>query len=96
MQDAGSEGGSWCEREFQGKVVRSWLKWAGPVERMEGERLTKRADALRVEGRRRVRRPVFGWEEGSERGVGRSERGVRGKWEGIGGEEGVKQNRGFV
>ena len=27
----------------------SQLKWAGHVERMEGERLTKRADALRIE-----------------------------------------------
>ena len=33
------------------KLVRSRLKWAGHVERMEGVRLTKRADALRVESR---------------------------------------------
>ena len=26
------------------KLVRSWLKWTGHVERTEGERLTKRAD----------------------------------------------------
>ena len=31
--------------------------WAGQVERMEGERLRKRADALRVEGRRGRGRP---------------------------------------
>ena len=35
------------------KLVRSQLTWAGHVERIEGERLTKRADAFRVEGRRR-------------------------------------------
>ena len=33
--------------------MRSRLKWAGHVERMEGEQLPKRADALGVEGRRR-------------------------------------------
>ena len=42
-----------------GKLARSRLKWAGHVERMEGEWLTKRADALRVEGRRRRGRLQF-------------------------------------
>ena len=37
------------------KLVRSRLKWAGHVERMEGVRLTKRADALRAQGRRKDR-----------------------------------------
>ena len=39
------------------KLVRNRLKWAGHVERIEGVRLAKRADALRVEGRRRSGRP---------------------------------------
>ena len=39
------------------KLVRSQLMWAGHMERVEGERLTKRADVLRVEGRRRRGRP---------------------------------------
>ena len=43
------------------KLVRSRLKWAGPVNRMGGERLTERADALRVEGRRRRGRPTLRW-----------------------------------
>ena len=34
----------------------------GHVGRMEGVRLTKRADALGVEGRRRRRRPKLRWE----------------------------------
>ena len=42
------------------KLVRSWLKWAGHMERMEGERLTKRVDELGVEGRRRGR---LRWED---------------------------------
>ena len=43
------------------KLVRSRLKRAGPVNRMGGERLTERADALRVEGRRRRGRPTLRW-----------------------------------
>ena len=45
------------------KLVRSRLKWAGRVDRMEGVRLTKRADALRVEGRKKRGRPRLIWEE---------------------------------
>ena len=46
------------------KLVRSQLKWAGHVERMEGVRLTKEADALGVEDRRK--RVRLGWRiEGS-------------------------------
>ena len=41
--------------------MRSWLKWAGHVERMEGVRLMKRVDALRVECRRG--RPRLRWED---------------------------------
>ena len=47
--NGGAEGGSWCESLMR-KLVRSRLKWAGHVERMEGVRLTKRAGALGVEG----------------------------------------------
>ena len=38
-------------------LVRSRLKWAGDVERIEGVRLMKRVDLLTVEGRRRRGRP---------------------------------------
>ena len=56
MKNGGAEVGSWYEsHEVVGmsltrKLVRSRLKWAGHVERMEGGRLTKGADVLRVEG----------------------------------------------
>ena len=43
--------------------MRSWLRWAGHVEGMEGVQLTKRADALGVEGRRRRGRPRLRWED---------------------------------
>ena len=34
---------------FKKKLARSRLKWAGNVERMEDEKLAKRADAQKVE-----------------------------------------------
>ena len=36
-----------------GRMVENRLKWAGHVDRMAEDRLTKRADAYREEGRRR-------------------------------------------
>ena len=65
------------------KLVRSRLKWAGHVERMEGEWLMKRAHALRVEGRRRRGRPRLRWEDcvkidmGGVGGEGRMRDGVK-------------------
>ena len=37
------------KENFRRKLMKSGLKWAGHVERMVGESLTKRANALRVE-----------------------------------------------
>ena len=51
---------------------------AGHVETMEGVRLTKRADALRGEGRRRRGRPRLGWEDCAKKDLA----GVGGKWTG--------------
>ena len=57
-------------------LVRSRLKWAGHVERMEGVRLTKRAHALGVEGRRRRGRSRLRWEDCVKRDLV----GVVGEW----------------
>ena len=65
------------------KLVRSRLKWAGQVERMEGVRLTKRADALRVEGGIRRGRPRL-----------RREDSVKGDFWGVGGEWKMKARDG--
>ena len=65
-------------------VRESWIKWAGHMERMEGERLTKREDALRMDGRRG--RPRLRWEEKfdeSGRGV---ENESKGRMETVGGD----------
>ena len=55
-----AEEGSWCE-SLTRKLVRSLLKWVGHVERIAGERLMKRVDVLRVEGRRGRQR--LRWED---------------------------------
>ena len=58
---------------FRRKLARSWLKWAGDIERIEGEWLMKRAVALRVE-KRKTETEMGGLREerfsGSGRGVG--------------------------
>ena len=64
------------KESFRRKLVKSQLKWAGHVERMEGERLMKRADALRVEGRRRRGRQRLRWEDCVKRDLV----GVGGEW----------------
>ena len=77
---------------FRRKLVRTQLKWAGHVERMERERLTKRAGALRVQGKRRRGRPRLRWEDCEERfgGIGW---GVENASEGWGEETPVKQDQ---
>ena len=69
-------------------LVRSRLKWAGRVERIEGERLTKRADALSVEGRRSRRRPETVRGELCEERFGGTGRGVEDGNEGWGSGDG--------
>ena len=55
------------KKSFRRKLARSWLKWAGHLERIAGERLTKRAGVPRMEGRRRRGRPVLRWEDSVKR-----------------------------
>ena len=43
--------------------MRNILQLAGHVERMAGDRLTKRAGELREEGRRRLGKPRLRWED---------------------------------
>ena len=48
------------KERFKNKLMRSRLTWAGDVERMGDEKLAKRADALKVEGKRRGRPKLWG------------------------------------
>ena len=73
-KNGGAEGGSWCGRESREEVDEE-LMWAGHVERMDGERLTKRADALRLEATRRGR-PKPRWENRGKKDLA----GMGGEW----------------
>ena len=53
--------------------MRSRLQWAGHVERMADDRLTKRAAELREQGRRRRGRPRLRWEYCVKRDVRKAE-----------------------
>ena len=58
--------------------MRSRLLWAGHVERMEDDRLQKRAAELREQGRRRRGRPMLRWEDCVKRDVKKT--GDEGDW----------------
>ena len=49
------------EETFKKKLVRNSLTWAGHAERMGDEKLAKRADAQKVEGKRGERGPKLRW-----------------------------------
>ena len=51
------------QRSLTERLVRSRLQWAGHVERMADDRLPKRAEELREQGRRRRGRPRLRWED---------------------------------
>ena len=36
-----------------GKIVKSWMKWAGPMVRMNDDKLPKRAEIKKQEGSRK-------------------------------------------
>ena len=59
-------------------MVENRLKWAGHVERMAEDRLTKRADAHGERGRRRRGRPRWRREDCVIRDVGNE--GIKGNW----------------
>ena len=70
------------DEKLSERVDRKVLKWYGHVERMSGERLTKRVYRSEVEGERGRGQPPFRWKDGvrracSERNMGLEEaRGI--------------------
>ena len=62
-KNGGAEGESWCERESHEEAGEEPAKVGWTRGQNGRERLTKRADALRVEGRRRRGRPRLRWED---------------------------------
>ena len=85
------------QRSLTERRVRSRLRWAGHVERMEDYRLPKRAAELREQGRRRRGRTMLRWEDCVKRDVKKSgeeegwkkKTGDRGGWRRIA-DEAVK------
>ncbi len=67
-------------------VKRSTLRWFGHIERMDNEEFVKKVYRSSVESPNRWGRPLGRWEDRVKEYV--SERGVRGKWVGVG-KEGV-------
>ena len=65
--------GTWEEtgvqRSLTERLVRSRLQWAGHVDRMADDRLSKRAAELREQGRRRRGRRRLRWEDCVKRDV---------------------------
>ena len=57
------------QRSLTERLVRSRLHWAGHVERMADDRLPKRAEELREQGRGRLERPRLRWEDCVKRDV---------------------------
>ena len=51
--NGGTEGGSWCERESREEAGEEPVKVGWTRGKMEGELLTKIADALRIYGSKR-------------------------------------------
>ena len=66
------------QRSLTERLVRSRLQWAGHVERMADDRLPKRAEELREQGKRRRVRPRLRWEDCVKRDVKKT--GEEGDW----------------
>ena len=75
---------------FKRKLAGRWIKWAGHVEGMENERLMKRTDALRGEGKITRERRGLIWDDG----VKRSKVGVGGEWRTRARDKGVEKGSG--
>ena len=84
-----------------GRLVKSRLKWAGHLVRMEEERMAKRADRLREQGGRKLGRLWLSWEHCVRSditkvgvcGEWREMAGDRGKWRSIVGVKNVDRRR---
>ena len=59
------------------RVDRKVFKWFGHVERMGGERMTKRVYVSEVEGERGRGRPPFRWRDGVRRACAEREMGFK-------------------
>ena len=79
------KGGNWCERESQEEADEEPVKGGWTCRNNGRVRLTKRADALRVEGRMRRGRPRLRWDDCMKRAIA-----------GVGGERRMRTRDGGV
>ena len=55
--------GNGVQMSLAGRLVKCWLRWAGHFVWRGEERMTKRADRLTLQGRRKRGRPRLTWED---------------------------------
>ena len=65
MNDLRKEIGMLCS--LTGILVRSRTRWAGHMVRMDADKLAKRAEVEKHQGRRKKGRPQMKWEDGMRR-----------------------------
>ena len=70
MNDLRKEVGIQCS--LTGRLVRSRMRWAGHLLRMDASKLAKRAEMEKHQGRRRRGRPQLRWEDCVRRDMRRS------------------------
>ena len=70
MNDLRKEVGMQCS--LTGRLVRSWMRWAGHLVRIDAGKLTKRAEVEKHKGHRKRGRPQLRWEDYMRRDMRRS------------------------
>ena len=70
MNDLRKEVGMQCS--LTGRLVRSRMRWAGHLVRMDASKLAKRAEVEKHQGRRKRGRPQLRWEDCVRRDIRRS------------------------
>ena len=70
MNDLRKEVGMQCS--LTGRLVRSRMRWAGHLVRMDASKLAKRAEVEKHQGRRKMGRPQLRWEDYVRRDMRRS------------------------
>ena len=70
MNDLRKEVGMQCN--LTGRLVRSRMRWAGHLVRMDASKLAKRAEVEKNQGRKKRGRPQLRWEDCVRRDMRRS------------------------
>ena len=71
MKDLREEVGT--KASIVGKIVKSWIKWAGHMVRMKDDKLLKRSETKKQEGFRKRGRPQLRWKDCVKRDLRKAE-----------------------